>query len=1051
MAWWQIWRKVGGGEAESNAGVQSAGSAESVAPSSMDSGQLDSGSASGSPLGGVGTSGEGRIHRVADTESEPTGVSGEPQGWRLLAPPRLLSATPMPTTFNSSLQRTLAAHIPTGQLAATSRPLGHDLRADGPIGTVKSVMRTVSSSAADVLPATLASGTDLILRRKILPPEEAAVFGGPLAARFGAGASARSLSSVDVAQRSASITEAPTVHRSFEAADLGPMGGSMVDPIGTNPDSSMARVAEPTPLPGAVAGSGSGLSSDVGGLSSMIGGPSSSGSALPIFRKVAPIIGESDPISALTFTKAPALEVPKEQSRLLASEAPLVPLGSTGSTGSGGTSFVSRSAEESEGSGSLTPTVPTRQRRFVEVRQGEPVSLASFSSPVASVQDSAPVGVASPLGEPTAASGFSSTSDSSPSLIARSADPDLPRTPDGFSGSVNESTAPAVVPTLGRRAGLGMPMNELPATAILRVPEADPFAGWNDDNDSGSDLPLVGAGAFESSASADTGAGPTIARLADEGSQHSLGQPGLQAVVSGEVDNAVSAYPSTSLGRDAGGAIGADNQPVSGVSGRTSDSATADGGRSSVTLRTVASHAPLIGQRAFDMSIREAMDPLTLPAGSAASVAPVSLQWGTDSRPAASQRASERGESIPPSASRAVNRSAADGPNPSNGGGRSSSSGGFGSGSGSASNSGSGVGAGPGVSGGSLTTSGAVRRTSDDTGAGPGSVLSDGVTVGGATGSSDGQPVPVLSGRSGSTGWPAVNSAATTANEPSVSLLRTADAARGEAVTMRPWPSGGEGAPGVNLSIGGGWSAAEANVVRHSGRTVNRSMSSSSGSSVGSATPATSTTSAAVPLAPMGGTLPAVQRSWSFEQSVGGPSSGTAGSVSVQPGTDGSTLLPVERSFDGAEGSPIRSLPLAGLPPAPASGGQFSSVTNRSTDSTARPGGIQSSPVMELSSSWSPTESASSATPSASDDGQFGNSFIARAIDTNGEAAAAGGAESGGGAGGEAASAGGGSTAQSEAELEQLAGKLYERIRQRLRRELLDDRERSGFALDRMR
>ena len=37
------------------------------------------------------------------------------------------------------------------------------------------------------------------------------------------------------------------------------------------------------------------------------------------------------------------------------------------------------------------------------------------------------------------------------------------------------------------------------------------------------------------------------------------------------------------------------------------------------------------------------------------------------------------------------------------------------------------------------------------------------------------------------------------------------------------------------------------------------------------------------------------------------------------------------------------------------------------------------------------------------------------------------------------------------ADLDALAQSLYERIRTRLRRELLDDRERAGFLLDRMR
>ena len=44
-----------------------------------------------------------------------------------------------------------------------------------------------------------------------------------------------------------------------------------------------------------------------------------------------------------------------------------------------------------------------------------------------------------------------------------------------------------------------------------------------------------------------------------------------------------------------------------------------------------------------------------------------------------------------------------------------------------------------------------------------------------------------------------------------------------------------------------------------------------------------------------------------------------------------------------------------------------------------------------------------------------------------------------------------GSSTQAEADLELLAGRLYERLRYRFRRELLDDRERAGLVLDRVR
>jgi hypothetical protein len=44
-----------------------------------------------------------------------------------------------------------------------------------------------------------------------------------------------------------------------------------------------------------------------------------------------------------------------------------------------------------------------------------------------------------------------------------------------------------------------------------------------------------------------------------------------------------------------------------------------------------------------------------------------------------------------------------------------------------------------------------------------------------------------------------------------------------------------------------------------------------------------------------------------------------------------------------------------------------------------------------------------------------------------------------------------GSSAQAETDVEMLAGRIYDRIRNRLRRELLDDRERAGLTLDRVR
>ena len=84
---------------------------------------------------------------------------------------------------------------------------------------------------------------------------------------------------------------------------------------------------------------------------------------------------------------------------------------------------------------------------------------------------------------------------------------------------------------------------------------------------------------------------------------------------------------------------------------------------------------------------------------------------------------------------------------------------------------------------------------------------------------------------------------------------------------------------------------------------------------------------------------------------------------------------------------------------------------------------------------------------SPSSDHGNGDAEMAPTHPADGPSTAVGGESAAGGAPG----ASGPTSAQADAELDRLAGKLYERIRQRVRRELLDDRERAGFALDGMR
>ena len=147
MAWWQIWRSASTEQHRTDPPDVSAGfPTHTYPPETGNDASETGGDASGT--GGV-------------TEREP-------QGWRLTPPLTLSSDRAMPVTANPALQRMLASHIPVPQLAATARPMGHDRRIDGPIGTVSSVMRTVSSSPDALMASTHVVGGDLVLRRKPL-------------------------------------------------------------------------------------------------------------------------------------------------------------------------------------------------------------------------------------------------------------------------------------------------------------------------------------------------------------------------------------------------------------------------------------------------------------------------------------------------------------------------------------------------------------------------------------------------------------------------------------------------------------------------------------------------------------------------------------------------------------------------------------------------------------------------------------------------------------------------------------------------------------------
>lgn len=1002
MAWWKIWRKVGGNETESDAGVRPVDVADSVTDTKADSAPADPRPAdSGSTIGNSGST--ATIHRVTDHESAPAGVASEPQGWRLLAPPTLLSAVPMPTTFNSSLQRSLASHIPTDQLAATSRALGHDLRADGPIGTVKSVLRTVSASAADVLPATLASGPDLVLRRKVLPPEEAAVFGVPVATQLGGTAGRPVLGAVAPQEGLTSSGEA--IKRQVEAVDGG------------------ANDSSPTPVGNLIGTAGTDGPLEAGPGTSTDG----TGTTPPIFRKVAPILGNSEPIGALTFTTAPSIPTPKEQGRLTASEAPLV---SASSPGSGNASVVSRSADGSDGISQASPA-SARQRRFVEVRQGEPVSLASFAPPTSSASESPSAGSSVPTSEPTP----TSHREISSSVIARSTDSSEVQSSAANSAGEFEAVPPTpVVPTLGRRAGLGMPMTELPATAVLRAPEPDPFAGWNDND---TDLPLAGQASVETLAP-NTGhtAAANVARSFASVIEAAAPVASSPSAITRAVDDlSGAATVSGEFGDLPKHEVGVPAPTTVGEVSRTTSPEELTVGSKRVTLQPLASHAPLISQRAFDMSTRQGIDALTLPAGTAVASTPVPLQWGVDNRPAPAQSTTSPSAIGTSNGSGAVvNRSFGGGAGGSTDGGKTDSA---------SRHQGSGIdGTSLSERGGSSLPTTAVHRVFEESGTD---------RVGSrSTGPGD---------RSEGPGFDTQHSVVFGANEAParvgdggtvVALQRTPDSTdagtRGESNPGLPFGDLGGRSPVLGMTSAPefpGPLAVPSNAI------VRRAPAVES-------TPSFPASNPTVPLSPID-SAPSPIRSWSFEPSnPGGDQFGAVEVAGVSSGPAASDPVAVERSFGAGGAASFRSLPLAGLPPTPASGGQSFGTLSRFSDGAAAFASAPpklSTPVLSQTPSFSPNYFV---TEVSSDEG-FGQSFISRQAEDGGgsggsEAATAVPSDSGGASstGGEPG-AGAGSTAQAEAELEQLAGKLYERIRQRLRRELLDDRERSGFALDRMR
>ena len=384
MAWWQVWRR-----SDDSATVAGISASENGA-GSVDDGFLATTAPAGHPTP--------VIHRVPDAEPTAAGTQPrEPQGWRLLPPPVLLAHNAMPVTANMAVQRSLAAHIPVPQLAATSRPLGHERRADGPIGTVASVLCSVSTSASALLPATHMAGTDLVLRRKT------AVGEGPLNEEYPTPTSRTS----------------PLVHTLVDRSS------------GSLPSSASLLSASPA---------GSELAPE-----SMV---------LRALGATSPLLSDFTPATSLTSASS------------FASPSPAASSASTS---------IARSPDDSGATEKASPSdmpVTARQRRVIEVRSAnEPVSLSAFAassslappSVVARIADESPL----PLPDFAQAAPGSSSGDDREADVESSAGPSL-------------STLAEIRPTVGRRVGLGMPMDALPSSAISRLPEPDPFAGWNE-------------------------------------------------------------------------------------------------------------------------------------------------------------------------------------------------------------------------------------------------------------------------------------------------------------------------------------------------------------------------------------------------------------------------------------------------------------------------------------------------------------------------------------------------------------------------------------------
>ena len=576
MAWWQVWRR-----SDDSATVAGTGASENGA-GSVDDGPLATTAPAGHPTP--------VIHRVPDVE--PTAAVSqprEPQGWRLLPPPVLLAHKAMPVTANMAVQRSLAAHIPVPQLAATARPLGHERRADGPIG-MASVLRTVSASASAsaLLPATHIAGPDLVLRRKT------AVGEGPLTEEYSTPPSHPRPSANSPVDRSSATSLSSASRLSASAAGSEPA-----------PESMVLRALGPT----------------------------------------SPLLSDFTPVTSLTSASS------------FASPSPAA---------SSASSLIARSPDDSGATEEASPRnmpVTARQRRVIEVRSArEPVSLSSFGaapspappSVVARIADGTPL----PLPDSAQAAPRSSSGDDREDDFESSAGPSL-------------STLAEIRPTVGRRVGLGVPMNALPSSAISRLPEPDPFAGWNEAvmplAPGSSTLPgSVGGGAggmasgsegglesgFQSSSGAPESA--SVRRIAEAALPGSDTSSSPESVIRGTVSTVRRTAEAASTGSSS------PSSPESSVRESAfidADESTSNDSGShtvpSLVLSGLVEHAPLIGHRRLDRSLDESLAPVSV-AGTERGVTSVPVRWGNGSGDATARHRSDGGTGPGPPIHRSV-------------------------------------------------------------------------------------------------------------------------------------------------------------------------------------------------------------------------------------------------------------------------------------------------------------------------------------------------------------------------------------------------------------